>query len=121
MISIYNSIEFRYAARGLPKLLPPIKVGYDPDSGLFDPYNRDGVPPHTDPSIDADGENTPCEERTHAVLREISTPFVDLPIGSTEDRVLGSIDFSATLKGGGTPRLLARPSSVYKSWDPIYR
>ena len=31
---------------------------------------------------------------------------MDLPIGATEDRVLGSIDFSATLKGCGKPVFL---------------
>ena len=39
----------------------------------------------------------------YAESRYIDTPFVDLPIGATEDRVLGSINFSATLKSGGKP------------------
>lgn len=49
-------------------------------------------------------ENGKTDGTTALLLsKEIPTPFVDLPIGATEDRVLGSIDFSATLKGGGKP------------------
>mmetsp|Transcript_1851 Transcript_1851/g.4902 ORF Transcript_1851/g.4902 Transcript_1851/m.4902 type:complete len:655 (-) Transcript_1851:59-2023(-) len=80
------------AARGLARVLPPIEVSYDQQSKSFDPYNRG--------ALNGDEE-----------VREIPTPFVDLPIGATEDRVLGSIDFSATLKQGGerifAPGLLA--------------
>ncbi|MEO1669025.1 MAG: VWA domain-containing protein [Chloroflexota bacterium] len=35
-----------------------------------------------------------------AAIAEIPVPFVDLPIGATEDRVLGSLDFQAALKTG---------------------
>ena len=76
------------AARGLAKLLPPIRVARDSLSGALDPYNRD---PDT------------FSDASEASAGEIPTPFVDLPIGATEDRVLGSIDFSATLKKGGEP------------------
>ena len=87
------------AARGLARLLPRIKVGYNPESEAFDPYNRDG----DDVAIDKNGK--------FSEIREIPTPFVDLPIGATEDRVLGSLDFSATLQKSGkrvfAPGLLA--------------
>mmetsp|Transcript_3765 Transcript_3765/g.9869 ORF Transcript_3765/g.9869 Transcript_3765/m.9869 type:complete len:716 (+) Transcript_3765:41-2188(+) len=89
------------AARGLAKLLPPIKVGYNPETGTLDPYNQNPISPKSNSSIDVN-DNDKSDETTTA-YREIATPFVDLPIGATEDRVLGSIDFSATLKGGGTP------------------
>lgn len=59
------------AARGLTRLLPPIEVRYNAESGALDPYNRGG-----------EGE-----------VQKRPTPFVDLPIGATEDRVLGSLDF----------------------------
>jgi len=55
------------------------------------------------PEIGSSGNIT---EETINTTQEIPTPFVDLPIGATEDRVLGSIDFSATLKGGGKPVFL---------------
>ena len=87
------------AARGLARLLPRIKVGYNPESEAFDPYNRDG----DDVAMDKNGKSSE--------IREIPTPFVDLPIGATEDRVLGSLDFSATLQKSGkrvfAPGLLA--------------
>lgn len=69
------------AARGLTRLLPPIEVRYNAESGALDPYNRGG-----------EGE-----------VQKRPTPFVDLPIGATEDRVLGSLDFAATLQQGGRP------------------
>lgn len=88
------------AARGLAHLLPKIEVGYDSRLGALDPYNQS-------PSADSDDHDDNGEEasapRRYDESRYINTPFVDLPIGATEDRVLGSIDFSATLKGGGKP------------------
>lgn len=108
------------AARGLAKLLPPIEVGYDSKSGAFDPYNRKNTPLEDDSdgrngesACDADdkSQETLQQQPPHKTTREIPTPFVDLPIGATEDRVLGSIDFSATLQQGGkrvfAPGLLA--------------
>jgi magnesium chelatase subunit D len=77
------------AARGLANVLPPIQVACDPSNGALDPYNRDSA------SIE--------EGISNHTNRNIPTPFVDLPIGATEDRVLGSIDFSATLKQAGKP------------------
>jgi magnesium chelatase subunit D len=94
------------AARGLAKLLPPIKVGYNPESGALDPYNRERF--STGSNLDDDHANgrDDAHDNVDEAYREIPTPFVDLPIGATEDRVLGSIDFSATLKGGGKPVFL---------------
>lgn len=107
------------AARGLAKLLPPIRVARDPESGALDPYNLGrksiaagtgaGAPAAERGENDVDGACTGSTSTRTAASRdtevevEIATPFVDLPIGATEDRVLGSIDFAATLKGGGKP------------------
>ena len=41
--------------------------------------------------------------RGHAALLAEGAPFVELPLGATEDRVLGSIDLAALLNDG-TPR-----------------
>ena len=71
-------------ARGLARLLPSIQVI------AGDPYNR---PP--DATDDYPGEAT-----VDAEITEVPAPFVDLPIGATEDRVLGSLDFQAALKTG---------------------
>jgi magnesium chelatase subunit D len=89
---IFSQSYLGTAARGLAKLLPPIKVGFNPTLGTIDPYNQESV------GVDDNDENTAL-----LLSKEIPTPFVDLPIGATEDRILGSIDFSATLKGGGKP------------------
>jgi len=85
------------AARGLALLLPPIEVRYNPKSEAYDPYNQ---------TLQVGDDDNDYNE-----TREISTPFVDLPIGATEDRVLGSLDFSKTIQEGGkrvfSPGLLA--------------
>ena len=87
------------AARGISHLMPQIEVGYASTSRASDPYNRS-------PSEEAEEGDA-----VHSESRFIDTPFVDLPIGSTEDRVVGSLDFSASLKHGGkrvfAPGLLA--------------
>ena len=72
------------AARGLARLLPHIQVIAD------DPYNR---PPNAT-------NGYPGEVPADAHVIEVPAPFVDLPIGATEDRVLGSLDFQAALKTG---------------------
>jgi magnesium chelatase subunit D len=72
------------AARGLARLLPSIQVI------AGDPYNR---PPD---ALD----DYPGEVPADVSITEIPAPFVDLPIGATEDRVLGSLDFQAALKTG---------------------
>lgn len=96
--TLFSQSRLGTAARGLAKLLPPIKVGFNPRSAVIDPYNQESV------VVDDGDENDKTEKNTALLLsKEIPTPFVDLPIGATEDRVLGSIDFSATLKGGGKP------------------
>lgn len=72
------------AARGLADLLPVIEVIngnlYNADPNRLSDYPDD---------ISAD-----------APVTEIPVPFVDLPIGATEDRVLGSLDFEAALREG---------------------
>jgi magnesium chelatase subunit D len=86
------------AARGLAALLPPVDVvegcrfGCQPD---------DGAPRCPE-----------CESR-QAPARSFERPaeFVELPIGATEDRVLGTLDFERALVDGRRhfePGLLAR-------------
>mmetsp|Transcript_40653 Transcript_40653/g.85390 ORF Transcript_40653/g.85390 Transcript_40653/m.85390 type:complete len:681 (-) Transcript_40653:230-2272(-) len=96
------------AARGIARLMPKIEVGCDMKTGIIDAYNRS--PRHSgavgaESSSDRHAEdNDDKEEDTlHDGTKHIETPFVDFPIGATEDRVVGSIDFSETLKQGGKP------------------
>ncbi|NJO82197.1 MAG: magnesium chelatase subunit D family protein [Blastochloris sp.] len=72
------------AARGLADLLPSIRVI------AGDPYNRDPDNP----------AGYPGDIQADAGIADITAPFVDLPIGATEDRVLGSLDFEAALRDG---------------------
>jgi magnesium chelatase subunit D len=74
------------AARALAALLPPLQVVH-------------GCPFHCDPA--APWPECPhcgaAEERRAA---ESAAPFVDLPLGATEDRVLGTLDFERALREG---------------------
>lgn len=88
------------AVRGLARLLPPIGViagccsNCDPAGGSLCPSCAGRI---------AAGETIG--------VRTIPAPMVDLPLGATEDMVLGSIDFEAAVKAGAArfmPGLLAR-------------
>jgi len=74
------------AARGLAELLPPIQVV----DGC--PFNCDPAAPWLEcPHCSAPGEH-PCVDAP--------APFVNLPLGATEDRVLGTLDFERALREG---------------------
>ncbi len=74
------------AARGLAALLPPIRV-------------VEGCPFHCDP--DAPWPECPhCSSQETLRAVEAPVPFVDLPLGATEDRVLGTLDFERALREG---------------------
>ncbi len=85
------------AARGLARLLPPLRVvagcprGCDPDGPLC-PRCQALAPPLT--------------------FSQVATPFVDLPLGATEDRLLGSLDLEAAV---GQGRLEARPGLLARA------
>mmetsp|Transcript_62793 Transcript_62793/g.120907 ORF Transcript_62793/g.120907 Transcript_62793/m.120907 type:complete len:263 (-) Transcript_62793:2-790(-) len=89
------------AVRALVRLLPDIPTVAD------DKYNSDPANPasQSDEVRDrlAAGEDLPVEMRR--------TPFVELPLGATEDRVTGTIDIERALLEGGKafePGILAR-------------
>ncbi len=74
------------AARALADLLPPIRV-------------RRGCPCHTSP------EDPPLSSEISTAGDSsgeewIPVPFVELPLGATEDRVVGSLDFQQALREG---------------------
>ncbi len=74
------------AARGLAELLPPIRV-------------VPGCPFNCDP--DAPWADCPhCNALDERPVAEVPVPFVDLPLGATEDRVLGTLDFERALREG---------------------
>jgi magnesium chelatase subunit D len=74
------------AARALRALLPPLHV-------------IDGCPFHCDP--DTPWPDCPhCGALTERRVIEAAVPFIDLPLGATEDRVLGTLDFERALREG---------------------
>jgi len=77
------------AARGLAELLPPIQVVAD-------------CPFHCDPHEPEQGCAS-CRKRRkpgQISIRERPMPVVDLPLGTTEDRLLGTIDLEKAIKTG---------------------
>ena len=74
------------AARALAALCPPIQVVA-------------GCPFHCHP--DAPWPECPhCSTLDHRTATEIPMPRVDLPLGATEDRVLGTLDLEQALRDG---------------------
>ena len=88
-------------ARGLHALLPPIDI-LDIDNGTgrnLDPLNPEEWDAGTRERISGD-----------APSRVIPAPFVQIPLGITEDRLVGAVDVAASLASGSAifqPGLLA--------------
>ena len=107
-------------ARGLHALLPPIDVldlgtipaGQPAPAGLnLDPQRPDEWDEPTRARLSALGAD-PTGSDTSALLptKVIPAPFVQVPLGVTEDRLLGSVDVAASLAAGAPvfqPGLLA--------------
>lgn len=82
------------AIRALARLLPPMRV-------------VDGCAYHCDPATDCETCNESGRVRNEV---EVPVPVVDLPLGATEDRVVGALDLEAALTRGErrfSPGLLA--------------
>jgi len=74
------------AARALRALLPPLRL-------------VEGCPFHCDP--DAPWPECPhCGAAGESRTVEATVPFIHLPLGATEDRVLGTLDFERALREG---------------------
>ncbi|MDC3185759.1 magnesium chelatase ATPase subunit D [bacterium] len=88
-------------ARGLHALLPPIDV-LDSEVGVgrnLDPHNPDEWDDATRESINGEAPSI-----------VIPAPFVQIPLGITEDRLVGAVDVAASLSSGNAvfqPGLLA--------------
>ena len=94
------------AVRALASLLPSIKVA----NGC--PYNCTSI-----------GSECPyCQQNKPKRLIEKKTPVIDLPLGVTEDRVLGSLDLEAALVDGKKlfePGLLAKANKGFLYIDEV--
>ena len=105
-------------ARGLHALLPPIDVldlgGSGPDVGAgrnLDPNRPDDWDDATRERLQSLGAD-PSGQDASALLptRVVPAPFVQVPLGITEDRLVGSVDVAASLASGRAvfqPGLLA--------------
>jgi Mg-chelatase subunit ChlI len=78
------------AARALAALLPEMEVFTE------SPYNDD--PGRPDTWSDAVRERVAAGETLHISRRQ--TPFVDLPVSATEDRVVGTLDIEKAIQKG---------------------
>ena len=94
------------AVRALASLLPPMKV-------------VDGCPYN----CDVNSSNCPqCHKKKSKKIIEKKTPVIDLPLGVTEDRVLGSLDLEAALVDGKKvfePGLLAKANKGFLYIDEV--
>eukprot|EP00891_Asterochloris_glomerata_P003786 jgi/Astpho2/3786/fgenesh1_pm.00062_%23_1_t len=89
-------------ARGLHQLLPPIEV-VDGSWCNADPENPRQWEAGLAAQIQAKGGEVP--------RKVITAPFVQIPLGVTEDRLVGTVDIEASMKEGKTvfqPGLLAQ-------------
>ncbi len=96
------------AVRALAQLLPPMRVVA-------------GCPFHCDPDSEH-GRCDECRESPRARSRRMPVPVVDLPLGATEDRVVGALDLERALGEGVKafePGLLARANRGFLYVDEV--
>ena len=95
-------------ARALHSLLPPIEIIKDsfcnaePDENLAEQASS---------ILEENGQNTHATDTDSSNTEIIPTPFIQIPLGVTEDRLLGSVDVEQSVKFGETvfqPGLLAQ-------------
>jgi magnesium chelatase subunit I len=97
------------AVRALAALLPPLTA-------------TEGCPYHCDPKADAGRCPIHGEAKGRAKTHSIGTPVVDLPLGATEDRVVGALDLEHALTRGEKrfePGLLARAHRGFLYIDEV--
>ncbi len=99
------------AVRALASLLPPMRVA-------------EGCAYQREPSTDRAGcvPGCPAEASGHRNAVEAAVPVVDLPLGATEDRVVGALDLEAALTRGErvfAPGLLARAHRGFLYIDEV--
>jgi magnesium chelatase subunit I len=97
------------AVRALAGLLPPMRVVAD-------------CPYHCDPAADRGACPVCAESQTAGRERLVPVPTVDLPLGTTEDRLVGALDLERALVDGVKqflPGLLARAHRGFLYIDEV--
>ena len=97
------------AVRALAALLPKMKVVA-------------GCPYHCDPALQGDGCMHQCPVNGSRETTKVPVPVVDLPLGATEDRVVGALDLELALTKGRKsfePGLLARAHRGFLYIDEV--
>ncbi len=97
------------AVRALADLLPPLSA-------------VQGCRFHCDPAGDAGRCTADCPSRGTFIVETIATPVVDLPLGATEDRLVGALDLEHALARGEKrfePGLLARAHRGFLYIDEV--
>ena len=97
------------AVRALADLLPPLKV-------------VDGCPYGCDPQTKLKGPCSECGVKSTAKTTTRAVPVVDLPLGATEDRVVGALDLEKALTQGVKsfqPGLLAQAHRGFLYIDEV--
>lgn len=98
------------AVRALANLLPPMPV-------------REGCPYNCPPEACAQPDGCPARaHRSPGKTCDVPVPVVDLPLGATEDRVVGALDLERALTRGEKafePGLLARANRGFLYVDEV--
>ena len=97
------------AVRALAQLLPPMRATV-------------GCTYHCDPSLGGCSQDCPAHGKARAKAEKVPVPVVDLPLGATEDRVVGALDLEKALASGEKsfePGLLAKAHRGFLYIDEV--
>ncbi|MEG5034368.1 magnesium chelatase ATPase subunit D [Microcoleus sp. AT3-D2] len=95
-------------ARALHSLLPPIEIVKD---SFCNAEPNENIEQKASSILEESGQDAPTTDTNSLNTEIIPTPFIQIPLGVTEDRLLGSVDVEQSVKFGQTvfqPGLLAQ-------------